>query len=77
MDKPLNPVCERRFSKIEAALEDNGAWGIKTKVAKLWDWWNHQKGKKEKLILLNVLALFFSALSSVSGLVIGILALLK
>ena len=71
------PECEKRLAKIEAALEDNGAWGIKTKTAKMWDWWNHQKGKKEKLIILNVLALLFSGLSSISGLVIGILALIK
>ena len=33
MHEPL-PHCEKRFVKIEAALEDNGAWGMKTKVAK-------------------------------------------
>lgn len=44
MHEPL-PTCESRFARIESALEDNGAWGIKTKVAQLWDWFIVRKSK--------------------------------
>ena len=44
-----SPICEKRFTKIESALEDNGAWGIKTKVAQLWDWFISRKEKDHKI----------------------------
>ena len=43
------PACEKRFTKIESALEDNGAWGIKTKVAQMWDWFISRRDKDQKI----------------------------
>ena len=30
-------------------LNDNGAWGAKTKLAKLWDWYIQLQGKEKKI----------------------------
>jgi hypothetical protein len=42
------PLADRVLS-IEGWLNDNGAWGGKTKLAKLWDWYMSWKDKTKKL----------------------------
>ena len=68
-EETIHIACEKRFARIENTLEDNGSWGMKTKVAKMWDWWNQFQGKQTKLFAINIIALIFSGLSSMAALI--------
>ena len=48
MDEKKITLTERVIA-IEGWIKDNGAWGAKTKLAQMWDWYIARRDKDKKI----------------------------